>query len=528
MVLPLLAAALTTSVATVQDFNGSGGTAYELDFKESRRGRPISGGKLLLLNGFQSDTSSSIGFEKTSDGLHSSVEVTFDLEISTGREGIGFALLDTATHGDKGKAPKVDAWEEPNIAKSFGIGFDISNPPTKHWFDGNGNVYGRPEREISLHWDGIEVFNKRSELEFRDTGSVPVKITIEETTGGSLVTVQRREQKIYDEQFIAEMHPYESRAAFGGRTSGPTAEASIDNLLIKWSEPTKAPAKPIRVKVMDKAVVNSGKQTTAATAQFPEDTSEIGRAILTLSLGETPQGMDEWDRRATIRIYDEEGQPFELVRYMTPFERSYTWKVDVTDYLPLLKGERKIDTWIETWTQGFAVSIDIDLYPGPSQWRPTEIRNLWNGYWEIGNDDKPFSKSAPVLNLSIPENADRTKLRITATGHGMSPNRDNAAEFMPIRRWIDVNGTRKTNLLWTTDPYLNPVRPQGGTWKFDRAGWGPGTVCRPWEIDASNWVEAGKKARIEYILDDWKNTTRNPGYPAAHMFASQIVFYERR
>jgi hypothetical protein len=527
MLAPLLAAVLLADgTATTQSFDGSG-TPYALTFQEARRVRPVSGGQLYLLSPFQKNTTNAIGFDRTAEGLHQKVKVSFDLEISKGREGVGFALLSTKDHGTTGEAPEVEAWEEPNLKGSFGVGFDISNPPTKDWFDEHGNVYGRPEREVSLHWDGIEQFNKRTSFEFRGTGVIPVEILVEQTTGGSLVSVTMRGNRVYDQQFVAEMHPYEARAAFGGRASEQNAEATVDNISIEWLEPSQTPPIPTRVPVMDKQVVNGGKQTTSATARFPKSNDHIGRAVLTLSLDETPQGMDEWDRRATIRIYDDKGEAFELVRYMTPFERSWTWKTDITDYLPLLKGEKKIETWVETWTQGFAVSIDVDLYPGPIEYRPVEIRNLWNGYWEIGNKDKPFESHTGPTDVAVPAGTDKTAVRIVATGHGMSPNRDNAAEFMPIRRWLTVNGQSWSNLLWNTDVYLNPVRPQGGTWKFDRAGWGPGSISEPWKTEISSWIKPGESAKISYRLENWENTTRNPGYPASHMFASQIVFYRR-
>src|SRR3712207_7924990 len=54
--------------------------------------------------------------------------------------------------------------------------------------------------------------------------------------------------------------------------------------------------------------------------------------------------------------------------------------------------------------------------------------------------------------------------------------------FMPSKRTLTVTGnaTQKTwdNILWKTDNYLNPCRPQGGTWKYDRAGWAPGDIVR--------------------------------------------------
>ncbi len=53
-------------------------------------------------------------------------------------------------------------------------------------------------------------------------------------------------------------------------------------------------------------------------------------------------------------------------------------------------------------------------------------------------------------------------------------------------------------MLWKTDCYLNPNRPQFGTWKFSRAGWAPGDVVRPWWIDLTPKLEPGEVATLDY------------------------------
>jgi len=106
----------------------------------------------------------------------------------------------------------------------------------------------------------------------------------------------------------------------------------------------------------------------------------------------------------------------------------------------------------------------------------------------------------------------------------MHPNTDNAAEFMPARRKVTVNGKAFSNLLWRTDNYLNPCRPQGGTWKYDRAGWGPGALVIPWEIDVSDLVKPCEPVTIDYAPQPYVN--ENAGKSRAnHIVEAVLIEY---
>ena len=73
-------------------------------------------------------------------------------------------------------------------------------------------------------------------------------------------------------------------------------------------------------------------------------------------------------------------------------------------------------------------------------------------------------------DVALPDWAVGARLRAVVTGHGMSPNSGNAAEFMPLGRTLTLDGVAHHDVLWKDDNDLNPCRPQGGTWKYDRAG----------------------------------------------------------
>ena len=71
--------------------------------------------------------------------------------------------------------------------------------------------------------------------------------------------------------------------------------------------------------------------------------------------------------------------------------------------------------------------------------------------------------------------------------------------FAPTKGGDATAEQRFENTLWKDDCYLNPNRPQFGTWKFSRAGWAPGDVVWPWWIDVSQHMQPGQTAVVRYI-----------------------------
>ena len=98
---------------------------------------------------------------------------------------------------------------------------------------------------------------------------------------------------------------------------------------------------------------------------------------------------------------------------------------------------------------------------------------------------------------------------------------------MPSKRTVSVGETKFENLLWKEDCYLNPCRPQGGTWKFDRAGWAPGDIVRPWEIELKQPAMIGKPLKISYDLEPYINSARGKGDAPHYWTESVLISYGR-
>ncbi|MBI4937393.1 MAG: hypothetical protein HY846_04120, partial [Nitrosomonadales bacterium] len=188
-----------------------------------------SGSFLRLLPGSVTGTNT-VGFTNTSPGvIPASVTVDFDFRItrvSNQGDGIGFAWLNADTWGNSGPAPQFG--EEPNLANSFGVGFDPVN---------NGEIN---DNHLSLHFNGSRLadYNLTTLISgFRlDSGSFHhARIFMQAVAGGSQVSVYLTPQggsevAVVQNYFINSMQAYDGRMAFGARNGGWRADNDIDNV----------------------------------------------------------------------------------------------------------------------------------------------------------------------------------------------------------------------------------------------------------------------------------------------------------
>jgi hypothetical protein len=511
------------------DFNGPGAAAafdVTVDGEKVRKGAgpKIEEGQLHLLESWWKFTTSA-AFAAPADSTTRLVEVSWKMTMNTGTEGAGFAWLDTDQFGRSGAAPEVKQWEAPSIPASFGVGFDASNPANRDPFRGSGNAYDRPQHEVSLHWDGMETVKRTTPMDFRDEEPHVVKLRIAFVTGGADVSLWIDKTAIYEQYFIPSMTAYAGRPAFGGRNGETAGDVLIDDLAIECTEPIPAPESPVAIVAIDRKLNDAKHAKNEAVVEFPENTDRFARIICTLRLEKPETRFDPWDRLAGINVYADDGEQFEILRYITPYHRGHEWKVDVTDFRPLLRGKRKVEQVCSTQGEGWVVTVKFDFYPGAADRLAHRVVNLWSGSPEIGNPDKPVGDFYAPKTVPLDEQTVFAKVRMVVTGHGMSPNTDNAAEFMSIGRTLTVNGESFRNLLWKTDNYLNPCRPQGGTWKYDRAGWAPGDVVRPWEVDVTRLIDDKRRLEIEYKLDPYLNEDRGKTWAPFHKTESHLILY---
>ncbi len=486
-------------------------------------------------------------------------------------KGFGLVLIDP----DQGALGEDFAWDEPNTEHAIAIGFDIHNPPptamtpdengrVMGWFDAAGNWYDRPQREVSVHANSRERINVLSDVEFRSGEWVDVDVDLRYVLGGARVQVRLDGTTVIDEH-IWDVRPMRLHAMAGTEngTGNESNEKTVgQGIEIKDLQITRVTLldepmpEPVRVEVFEEEFLANAKRLKSDISfteahQLPE---QVGRVIATLTLSEPEVGYDHWDKKGTIGITipssepvnpdpeaeQPKGERFEVFRFITPFRRGWTWYMDVTDLLPLFEDQRAFDAHIGTYMKGWNVSFRLDFYPGVPERMPIEVVNLWNGNADIGIPEKPVSDFYTTRVIDVPDGATHARVRATVTGHGMFPNSKNAGEFMPIWRTMTISSVEpggdvlggdyieqsERDHLWMTDVYLNPCRPQGGTWKFDRSGWAPGSKVEPWIVDVQPEFVFGDTLTIEYELDEYINEGRGETWTPHHWTDAVVVFYK--
>ena len=229
----------TGQADTVQNFD-TAGTAFELAQNNVNPPPAVTpggptGNFLRLASASAQQNVNTVAFTKSDAGTYRRITAEFDFHITGQADGMSFALLDTFTWGQAGPIDTIGQfYQEPNIAASLGIGFDIFNN-----FDGgdqNGN-------HVSIHFNGQKVneFDAGS-VNLKSGQWIHAKIIVRPGGGNSDVSVILTPSggnpvTICTNVAVAGLQPYESRVMFGARTGGQMADHDVDNVNVKFEEP---------------------------------------------------------------------------------------------------------------------------------------------------------------------------------------------------------------------------------------------------------------------------------------------------
>ncbi|MDJ0523479.1 MAG: peptide-N-glycosidase F-related protein [Planctomycetota bacterium] len=481
--------------------------------------------------------SNAVAFDRRHEGARQAVVLRCALRVLKGGDGGAFVFLNTSEYGARGPAPFVKSWVEPNLKGTFAVGIDVHNPPSKEMFTPWGNYQDLPQREISLHWDGREIVKRVAPKEFRDGEFHDLEIRLEHVVGGAEVTVRLAEGLVYDHYFIPHLMPYESRLAIGaGTRQDASTEFDVREPRLDVGPKAATPRPPLRVEVFNHVLTDNSKTFYEAEVQLPPAGWAFGRVILTLDIHDAGKDWDEWDRNGEISIWDGE-RKLGIVPFITSYRTECHWKVDVTHFRPLLTGKRKLEVRAGTTfykNRGYMMSVALDFHHGTPELEPFRVVPLWHGTAKYKSAENHFSDFFEPQTVAIPEEARDARIWTTTTGHSQ------IGEFTPSKRAVEFLPTkyaeaaqRFENTLWKTDVYLNPNRPQFGTWQFSRAGWAPGDVVHPWWIDLRDHMQAGQEAVFRYVPQpyDFTGAQRVPEEKqinqASHVVRSYLVLYRQ-
>lgn len=286
------------------------------------------------------------------------------------------------------------------------------------------------------------------------------------------------------------------------------------------------------------------KRNIDAAVEFPQG-GAWQRIDLRLELSCPEDGdCDNWDRFANVMLVENPGEDgeevVELERYITPYNRPMCFQTDVTGFASLLKGQRTIRSFIDTWVgpnekthgHGWRVTLEFIFYEGRPEEEPTQVIQLWpyTGA-NVGDPAAPIADQLPPRTVDIPSDLKRAELRLISTGHGQG-NAGNCAEFCRLLTKISVNDDLPIEINpWRFDCAKNPGgEGQMGTWSYNRLGWCPGAYVTPEVVDITDTLVPGKEAAFQARIVDardqaYTNTCR-PGAGDEQNLCQDCVFNE--
>ena len=248
-----------------------------------------------------------------------------------------------------------------------------------------------------------------------------------------------------------------------------------------------------------------GEQTDKAfKLDLPSDVTGIDRVLLKYRMGAWGSRPGEWDNTTMLFIEDKNtGERYEIARAITPYGGSYnsSWKkmfwIDVTEFLPLLSGETNFylyyGGWDATDTCAHTATFTFLYYKGEPKRNVIFTHELYDssrdgnsGYrgWAYGVEGHDIEDVSRLgeRTIEIPEEVKSLEMRVAITGHGHDQGKFierqnyrtlNAAEFDDNFYEFVVNGVLQnaTGHIFYDN---STTYAQAGTYKYDRANWGPG------------------------------------------------------
>ena len=208
-------------------------------------------GKALWLTQNVGSQNNSVAFNQLVSGPYDQLVIGMEMEFtlydppsSGGADGFGLAYANSAIWGSDNSwpiptfttpyPPVPDLAEEPSLAGSLGVGFDIYSNAA---WDGVG------QNTISLHWNNKLLENRSLDLgEWGDLflleSGTPIRaeVAITPTGSGSNVTVLLVDLETgdiaipFEDYFIDGLTPYDGRLVAKARTGGVFSEQFVDNV----------------------------------------------------------------------------------------------------------------------------------------------------------------------------------------------------------------------------------------------------------------------------------------------------------
>lgn len=248
--------------------------------------------------------------------------------------------------------------------------------------------------------------------------------------------------------------------------------------------------------------LNSTDNTKTVEAELPSFLGAFDKITAVLEVKCPTGGCGEWDRISSIDAKTHDGRWVEIIRYITPYGTPCSHQLDVTDYMSLLQGKIAFRLNNGTLDNGYLYNLKFQYRTGNPAHKYSNINVLWQKNYPFG-DLKNLQPVEP-LNVTYPNNAVASTLKLVSSGHGWGDNNTgNAAEFHDDTHHIWVNGNETfTQHNWQNcNPNPDGCQPQAGTWYFARAGWCPGSIAPWFNYDMTPFIGPGQ-VNLGYRFDE--------------------------
>ena len=248
--------------------------------------------------------------------------------------------------------------------------------------------------------------------------------------------------------------------------------------------------------------------------QFPEGNESWAKIIMvqTLKCDSATQGdkypCGEWDYIWNTFVDVPRGdstETFSIGSFVTPYgkrlvmggENGWEWTYNMTDYAPILKGERSVIVG----NNQELLDLKFIFIQGTPARDILKVENIYpyghHKYYALS--DNEILKETKIQLL--PE-AKGFKMKAVISGHGHSGPR-NCCEWDSKTHTYYMNGYELFRWNVWKDCGNNPIYPQGGTWPFDRAGWCPGSKVDEYEFELTPYVNPGDTIHLDYSIQNY-------------------------
>jgi len=216
-------------------------------------------------------------------------------------------------------------------------------------------------------------------------------------------------------------------------------------------------------------------------------------------------GGDPWDRAGNVSLAVPGMKNIEILKFITGFGGHSVLQQDISDLAPLLRGDCRIEGFVDTWVSpAWKMDFKLIYYIAPQD---------TNALWNYGVLYKPVLKSTdvtlnePTYEVNIPPGETRVMLTYYTSGH--CTDGQGADEFVSKDNVIYIDNQEVHRYRpWRTDCQKfrsrNPCSGRwGSTWSSDlnRSGWCPGDIVYPVRLDFSDYLTPGKHT-IQYAVEN--------------------------